>query len=882
MTRSVFLIRLSIQLQLISLFRSHFRFGAVLLHLALSTSLLGLISICFLQQAGAQQTISINLSTKAGVNWEFKPEGSEWKNAIVPGGGWRAQGYTCDAGAYRAFISVPASSKGKIARIAFAAVNFGAEVSVGKDAEHLTRVASHINGWVPFTADITPYVKPGQKLMVQVEVKGRRKFMVNGKYTVPEGATWCPTLEEGILRGITLQMLPDVHIDDVFVRTRLSPDTVQALVTVTNNAQKSVNVSLAAHLASWNQAKYLYPKIPTLMVTLKAGETKTIDLGVVGWTAGSPSYWWPNLPYKSGYQAQLHLLDISLNADGKLAHRYEQRFGFRQFVVKGNHYELNGIKCNLRGDNQQEADFGTDAYGVKAGFGPPSSTNPGWPQAVDNLLRLNFNVMRIHQIPATPYMLDVCDEKGLMLVDESPLRGSEGGEDFVNGHDNMLNMDRELVLRDRNHAAIIIWSAANEWADPIREATKAILMLDDTRPVIADGIGDIGADVINMEHYVNGLGGLPVQGGSPRTDRPFGETEAVWDMDNTWQGFAWMATSVRLRRLKGDADLRNYVLNNAWSNYVPGENATTEILEKKVKNMGGNKEIRPALEDPWNHPLIRLMQRCYDPMAVCDIDFDRLNTRSNAAGDWPAFKPRLLTESRVERQIAVFNDEFVGDTITLHWELRQGSKTGVKLDEGTQPLRIPPGEFRTHLIAFAMPKTPGEVCLLLSSTKDEKIRFTEDQIVFAVVTELTPLLPDGDYILTNAHSHLPAAISQADSPANTPIVQQLTTNGTQVWHVTNLGNDDVILTNKKTGLALAVRDASMDDGALIVQQAATKETHQLWHLTDLGGGNYTLTNKASGKLLDDLNQATTPGSVIAQYKGNGGENQQWQIMRAAK
>lgn len=332
---------------------------------------------------------------------------------------------------------------------------------------------------------------------------------------------------------------------------------------------------------------------------------------------------------------------------------------------------MNGIHCNLRGDNQQEANFGTDAYGVKPGFGPPSAQNAGWPLAVDNLLRLNFNVMRIHQIPATPYMLDVCDEKGLMLVEESPLRGSEGGEDYANGRDNMLNMDRELVLRDRNHPAVVIWSAANEWTDPIPDAVKAILELDDTRPIIADGVGDFNPKYINMQHYCDGMPGLPKNGGSFRTDRPYGETEAVWPADNTWRGFAWMATGTRLRRMKGNADIRNYVLNNAWPNYVPGEGPETEILERKVKNMGPDLEMHASLADPWNHPLIRLMQECYHPLTACDIEFDRANARSNVKGEWPIVKPWIPAGAHVVRKLAVFNDEFSGEDVTLRWQVRR-------------------------------------------------------------------------------------------------------------------------------------------------------------------------------------------------------------------
>jgi len=679
---------------------------------------------------------SLDQSSAAGVVWEFKPEGGDWHSIQVPAGGWRAQGYTCDAGTYRTWITMPQFYQGQRVQLAFDAINFGADISAGPDADSLVPVAHHVDGWLPVTADLTALATPGGKLLVQVEVAGRKKFMVNGKYTVPEGATWYKGLEEGIIRGVHLQLLPPVRVEDVFVQTKLAPDTLSAQVTLVNDADEPTAVTLAPRIHSAGPASFDYPAIPTMSATVPAHSHQIVELGPIAWGLGTGSYWWPNVPYRAGYRAQLHQLEVAVQVEGKTVNEFRQRFGFRQFAAAGNHYELNGVHVNLRGDNQQEANFGTDAYGIKNGFGPPTAGNPGWPRTVDNWQHLNFNVMRIHQIPATPYMLEVCDEQGLMIVEESPLRGSEGGESYVDGKTNMLNMDRELVLRDRNHPAVVIWSAANEWKDPIRDASVVIRSVDASRVIIADGVDEMGPDVINMEHYVSGISKLPVKGGAHRTDRPYGETEAVWAADNTRQGFAWMATSIRTRRLEGDADLRNYVLNNAWPNYVPGESNATEILEKEVKHFYSGKKtqtILPDIANPWQNPNIQLLQQCYHPLAACDIEFDRTNSRSNNRGEWPVVKPTVPPNADVTRQLAVFNDELAGEAVTLAWELRQGGAGGSLLQHDEINLSIPRGEFRTPAVTFHTPAS-GEVALVLIVRKDGRERFREDKIIFQVST----------------------------------------------------------------------------------------------------------------------------------------------------
>src|SRR6185312_8667466 len=148
-----------------------------------------------------------------------------------------------------------------------------------------------------------------------------------------------------------------------------------------------------------------------------------------------------NVPYQADYKARLHNLTVQVSRGGQAIHSKVVRFGFRQSERRRAdsthvYYYLNGIRVNLRGDNIQGADYDSidnggkgDAYDTLPGFMPPAAGNGGWPQAVDNYQRLNYNVLRVHQEPASPYMLDVADEMGLMLIDEVAIRGSQSGQD---------------------------------------------------------------------------------------------------------------------------------------------------------------------------------------------------------------------------------------------------------------------------------------------------------------------------------------------------------------------------------------------------------------------------------------------------------------------
>ena len=283
--------------------------------------------------------------------------------------------------------------KAKSIQLYFEAINFGCQILIGKDETSLVPVVSHVAPWVPVIADITPHVQAGQEYLLVVKVKGRNKYQHdviamkydwNGgfkpekarQWMVPQAAAWLDDMAEGIIRGARMLILPAVHLSEPYIVTSVATGTINPYVKVNNIGDRPLAGVIRARLSSADGRKFDYPKMMEIPFTINENDSRRFDLTGTVWGLGRESFWWPNVPYQKGYRAVLHNLELEVVVDGKVQHTITQRFGFREFTWKGNHYFLNGVQCNLRGDNQQEANFGTDAYGTHPGFAAPSRSVP--------------------------------------------------------------------------------------------------------------------------------------------------------------------------------------------------------------------------------------------------------------------------------------------------------------------------------------------------------------------------------------------------------------------------------------------------------------------------------------------------------------------------
>ncbi len=193
----------------------------------------------------------------------------------------------------------------------------------------------------------------------------------------------------------------------------------------------------------------------------------------------------------------LYTCEISLYYDGRLSAQYRSRFGLRTIKFnpeKG--FLLNGESVKLKGCNLH-----LDHAGV--GVAVPDEL---WRYRLLQLRKYGFNAVRCSHNPATPAMLDICDELGILVIDENRQLGI---------NEEQLGQLRNMILRDRNHPCVILWSIGNEeWAmehSPKGERIAQLMSeevhrLDPTRPSTYGNAGGRtlvkGVDVFGYNYIV--------------------------------------------------------------------------------------------------------------------------------------------------------------------------------------------------------------------------------------------------------------------------------------------------------------------------------------------------------------------------------------------
>lgn len=330
-------------------------------------------------------------------------------------------------GWYRKTFAVPAAWKGRRVSLEFDGVYHRATVYVNG-----CQVSFHPYGYTAFALDITDYLLPGRDNVVAVKVD-HSDFPTSRWYS-----------GSGIYRHVWLNVTDPVHVAlwGTYVTTP-SVSAQQAAVKVEtsleNESGKAANVTLTSEL-----------KAPDGRVVAKQSSGAQIPAGgkqtvSQQFTVVSPALWDIDSP-------QLYSLVTTVRRSGRVVDSYETPFGIRDIRFdpdKG--FFLNGRSVKMKG-----GDVHQDAGSLGAAI--PD-------RAQERRIRLmketGFNAIRCSHNPPAREFLDWCDRIGMLVIDEAFDKWKSGY--YEQWFDDWWKADlTSMVLRDRNHPSVVLWSVGNE------------------------------------------------------------------------------------------------------------------------------------------------------------------------------------------------------------------------------------------------------------------------------------------------------------------------------------------------------------------------------------------------------------------------------------
>ena len=370
-------------------------------------------------------------------------------------------GYTLGGTAWyrKTFVSEEAD-QGKEISIYFDGVYMESDVWING---HYLRY--HPNGYTPFYYKLNGFLNPvGQEntLAIQVKNLGKNSRWYSGS---------------GIYRHVWLRVteLLNIPVWGVFITTpEVSEQSahVKALVSVDNNGNKSSKFIIKNTIIN-PSGKIVSNSEKS--ETLDPGEKKAIEqlLEVL-----KPSLW-------SIEQPLMYTLKTELITDGRIIDSEETFFGIRSISFSPeNGFLLNGKQILLQGAciHHDNGPLGSAAF------------DRADQRKIEILKAAGFNAIRSSHNPPSVGFLNACDRLGMLVMDEAfdmwekPKFPDDYHRFFHEWHKRDL---QSMLLRDRNHPSIIMWSIGNEIPERadtsgLRIAKKLISIVqevDPSRPV---------------------------------------------------------------------------------------------------------------------------------------------------------------------------------------------------------------------------------------------------------------------------------------------------------------------------------------------------------------------------------------------------------------
>ena len=387
---------------------------------------------------------------------EHNPSGTG--GGALPGGiGW-----------YRKSFTVSQRDQGQIISIEFDGVYMNSSVYLNG---HLLGTRPY--GYISFSYDLTPYLNWDGENVIAVKVD-------NSDQPNSRWYSGC-----GIFRDVRIVKTHPIHVDQwgTFITTNNVDQATVHNINSTSNTDQVTEVNIDVTVNNDSSVPTEINVYSTLLDANRKAVTMIADHMVASNGTNviqqhiymiEPHLWSVDDPY-------MYTMHTEIKQNGKTIDTYETPFGIRTiefradsgFYLNGEHVRINGV-CNHH-------DLGCLG----------AATNE---RAIERQLQIlkemGCNGIRCSHNPPSPILLDLCDRMGFLVMDEAfdMWRRRKTDRDYARFFDDWYERDlTDMVLRDRNHPSIVLWSIGNEVLEQWSDAKADTLSLEQANLILNMG-----------------------------------------------------------------------------------------------------------------------------------------------------------------------------------------------------------------------------------------------------------------------------------------------------------------------------------------------------------------------------------------------------------
>lgn len=404
----------------------------------------------YLGDAGNAQTSNfddskwrnISLPHDYSIEQEYSKQ-MEAESGYLPGGtGW-----------YRKHFTVSNDLKGKEIRLDFDGVYMNSTVYINGE-----ELGTHPYGYTPFSFDLTDHIKFGEENVIAVKVDHKtpssRWYSGSGIY---RSVNLTVTDAVNVALNGTKVETPELEQNKTTVKTKVK-------TTVENDGKEAKEVVLTHTVFEKGKPESVIGKTTTGKTTVQANNKADIN---AEFTVSNPKLWDIENP-------NLYTVRTEVKVGDKVVDTYDTEYGFRYTKTdKDTGFYLNGKAVKLKGVCMHHDQGALGAVANRRAI----------ERQVEILQEMGCNSIRVTHNPAAQNLIDVCNEKGILVIEEIfdgwHHAKNTNTEDFAKYFNKTIEESNKLIgaeqnmtwaefslkstlKRDQNAPSVIMWSLGNE------------------------------------------------------------------------------------------------------------------------------------------------------------------------------------------------------------------------------------------------------------------------------------------------------------------------------------------------------------------------------------------------------------------------------------